>query len=173
MKDHLDEFLPLGIEKVNLECHSARKGAITLISSGCTVSPPLASICLHAGWSMGPVNERCIHYKKAGDQFVGQSVTGISTLVPEFATSPYYFDYTCAPIGTKEQIDNIIDKKLVKRENVPGIMVVLLRFLFAAICYHYDLLNAELPPSSKLQRLPLFAEASRHCNHEFAYVKFL
>eukprot|EP00957_Ditylum_brightwellii_P069306 5261565-Ditylum_brightwellii.AAC.1 len=121
---------------------------------------------------MGPVKDRYIHYEKAGDQLVGQSVTGISSLTPEFATSPCYFDYTCVPIGTKAQIDNIIGRHLVRRENMPGTIFVLLRFLFGAICYHYDLLNTELSPSSKLQGSPLFAEASHNCNQEFTYVKF-
>jgi hypothetical protein len=44
--DNITDFKPLGIEEGDLGCHSAQKGAITLISSGCTVSPPLASICL-------------------------------------------------------------------------------------------------------------------------------
>ena len=88
------------------------------------------------------------------------------------ATSPCYFDYTCAPPGTKQRIDAIIDENLVKRENAPASMFVLLRFLFATLCYHYDVLNEMLPASSKLRGSPIFAEASRHCNQEFAYVKY-
>ena len=47
----------LGTDIRLLGSHSARKGAATLAACGCTVSPPMASICLRAGWSMGPVKE--------------------------------------------------------------------------------------------------------------------
>ena len=73
---------------------------------------------------MGPVKGRYIHYEKAGDQFVGRCVTGISSLTPEFACSPCYFDYTCALPGTRTRIDDIIDENLVKKENVPATMFV-------------------------------------------------
>ena len=66
-----EEFEALGVLKGDLGSHSTRKGSITLVSAGCTVSPPMSSICLRACWSMGPVKDRYIHYKKAGDQFVG------------------------------------------------------------------------------------------------------
>ena len=73
-------FVELGVQEGDLGSHSTRKGAITLVSSGCTVSPPMASICLPACWSMGPVKDRYIHYEKAGDQLVGRSATRISSL---------------------------------------------------------------------------------------------
>ena len=62
------------------------------MSSGCTVSPPMSSICLRASWSMGPVKERYIHYENVGDEFCVRSGTGISSLTKEFAISPAYFD---------------------------------------------------------------------------------
>ena len=36
---------------------------------------------------MVPIKDQYIHYEKAGDQFVGQSVTGISSLTTEFGVS--------------------------------------------------------------------------------------
>jgi len=51
-----EEFKKLGVKKVDLGAHSPRKGAITLVSSGCIVSPPMPSICIRACWSMGPVS---------------------------------------------------------------------------------------------------------------------
>ena len=77
--------------------YSTRKGSITLVCSGCTVYPPMSSICLQACWSMGNVKDRYIHYKKSGDQFCGRSVTGISSLYKEFAVSPAYFELGSAP----------------------------------------------------------------------------
>ena len=43
--------------KVNLGSHSARKGAVTLLTTGCTVVPPMASVCIRAGWSIGPAKD--------------------------------------------------------------------------------------------------------------------
>ena len=77
-----------------LGSHSSRKGAITVVSTGCTASPPMASICLRAGWSMDNVKDRYIHYKKVGDQYCGHCVTGISLMTKEFVVSPVYWDFT-------------------------------------------------------------------------------
>ena len=74
---NLEELKSLGVEKGTIGSHSARKGAITIVSSGFTVYPPMAYICLKDFWSMGPIKYRYIHYEKAVDQFGGPSVTGI------------------------------------------------------------------------------------------------
>ena len=71
IRDNKGMFEALGVKEGELGSHSCRKGVITLVSAGCTVCPPMAAICLCAGWSMGPVKDRYIHYEKAGDQFVG------------------------------------------------------------------------------------------------------
>ena len=51
----------------------------------------MAAICLRATWSMGNVKDRCMHYEKAGDDFFGRSVTGITSLSQKFAASSIYF----------------------------------------------------------------------------------
>ena len=76
VKKNKNEFESLGIDVDDLGSHSARKGAASYASAGCTVSPPMTAICLRACWSMGPVKERYLHYEKAGDQFLGRVVTG-------------------------------------------------------------------------------------------------
>ena len=75
-----ETFHIIGVEEHSLRSHSCWKGAITLCSSGCMVSPPMASICLRACWSMVPVKDWYIHYEQAGDEFTGRSVTDISSL---------------------------------------------------------------------------------------------
>jgi len=40
------------------------------------------------------VKDGYIHHESAGDQFVGQTVTGLSCLSIEFACLPCYFDLT-------------------------------------------------------------------------------
>ena len=80
---------------------TVRKGAIKIVASGCTVSSPMDSICLRAFGRMGTIKYQYIHYEKAGDNFVGQYVTGISLLTTEFRVSPVYWDLTDSPFGSK------------------------------------------------------------------------
>ena len=80
INDNPEVFQSLGFEKRTLGSHSVRKGSITIFASGCTVSPPMAYICLKDFWSVVPIKDRYIHYEKVGDQFVGSSFTGISSL---------------------------------------------------------------------------------------------
>ena len=86
--ENADEFARLGVQPGDLGSHSARKGACSFASAGCTVSPPMASICLRACWSMGPVKERYLHYEKAGDQFLGRAVCGLNMMTTDFGVSP-------------------------------------------------------------------------------------
>ena len=53
----------------------------------------MASICLRAGWSMGPVKEKYIHYEKAGDQYVGRVAAGLNVNSTEFAVFCPYFQF--------------------------------------------------------------------------------
>ena len=55
VNDNLEEFQSIGVEKRTLGYHSFRKGSITIVASGCTVSPPVAYIFLRACLSMGPI----------------------------------------------------------------------------------------------------------------------
>ena len=70
-----------------------QKGSAILCACGVTVSPSMALICLRSGWSMGTVKDRYLYYEKASDQYVGQTVAGISALSIEFAASPAFFEF--------------------------------------------------------------------------------
>ena len=157
IKDNKGMFEALGVKEGELGLHSCRKGAITLVSAGCTVSPPMAAICLCAGWSMGPVKDRYIHYEKAGDQFVGRCATGLSSLSKDFATSLVYWDYEGALDGLDE---------------VEGKTFDLVRFLFASICYHYITLYTHLHCEHKLWSSPLFIAAFKSEFQWHAAVRF-
>ena len=157
--DNSQRFQSLGVAPRSLGSHSCRKGAISLVSSGCTVSPPMASICLRACWSMGPVKDRYIHYEKAGDQFVGRTVTGISSLLKEFAISPVYFNFCHGDPGSSEKIDYIIENNLIRKSDTSPTMFNLARFLFASLCFHYDFLDRELHSMNKLRGSPMFIES--------------
>ena len=85
IQENEDEFEKLEVQLGDLGAYSPRKGAITLVSSGYTVSASMSSICIRSCWCMGPVKDRHIYYEKTGDNFVGRTVTGISLLHKEFA----------------------------------------------------------------------------------------
>ena len=52
----------------------------------------MVSIYLRAGWSMGTIKDRYLHYEKAGNQYIGCIVAGISILSIKFVASPAHFD---------------------------------------------------------------------------------
>ena len=160
IKENIDEFRLLGVDEHTLGSHSCRKGAITIVSTGCTVSPPMASICLRAGWSMGNVKDRYIHYEKAGDQFCGRSLTGISSMTKEFAVSPVYWDFTESGTRGKMGVKNIIEEKFLNENEVEPHVFELVSYLFAAICFHYDFLDNHLPSENKLRASPLYIACS-------------
>ena len=93
LEDNEAAFNDLGVDIDEIGSHSSRKGAATYCSTGSTVSPPMASICLRAGWSIGLVKEKYIHYEKAGDQYVGRVVAGLNVNSTDFAVSPPYFNF--------------------------------------------------------------------------------
>ena len=175
--DNKETFRALGVEEKSLGSHSCRKGAITLCSSGCTVSPPMAAICLRACWSMGPVKDRYIHYEKAGDQFCGRTAIAISSLTKEFAVSPAYWDFTSSSTTqdhNQDGVDRIIAANLVCQEEVSPQTFGLLRFLFAAICHNYTHLDENLHGSHGLRSSALFIAAGRGGNdlRQFVVIKY-
>jgi len=87
------ELFDLGFLPGDLGTHSCRKGVATLIASGCTVCPPLLSLCICAGWIMEGMKEKYIFCEKAGDQYVGRCASLLDQLSKEFAVSPPYFNF--------------------------------------------------------------------------------
>ena len=65
-----EDFDKLGVKPCDIGSHYTRKGSITIVCSGCTLSPSISLICVQARWSMVNVNDRYIHYEKAGIRFV-------------------------------------------------------------------------------------------------------
>ena len=125
---------------------------------------PGGCVCLRAGWTLGTIKDRYIHSNKAGDQFCGRCVTGISSLKKEFATSPVYWDFTKSKqmgrIGVKKTLE---DYFFNANEMQPHVFE-LIRYLFAALCFHFDFLEEILPKESKLRASPLYNAIS---NFEF------
>ena len=121
----------MGVKPGDLGSHFTRKGSITIVCSGCTVSPPMSSIFLRACWIMGNVKDRYTHYKKAGDQCFGRSVTGISSLCKEFAVSPAYFELGSAPPEIENEINRRI--RIFVNGDSQGTLYLLVQFFFASI----------------------------------------
>lgn len=161
IRENAEDFRALGVNPGDLGSHSTRKGAITLATTGCTVSPPMASVCLRACWSMGPVKDRYIHYEKAGDQFVGRTVTGISAMIKEFAVSPAYFDFEGSEQNNDDTVNNILKNNLVNGKNMGASTFLMMKSLLAAICYHYDHLATNLDARNKLRSSPIFIVISQ------------
>ena len=92
-EDNEITFNDLGVDIDNIGSHSSRKGTATYCSNGSPVSSPMTSICLRAGWIMGPVKEKYIHYENAGNQYVDRVVAGLNVNSTDFAVSPPYFNF--------------------------------------------------------------------------------
>ena len=144
-----------------LGAHSIRKGAINIVATGCTVSPSMASICLRYGWSMVPIKDRYIHYKKSGDQFVGRSVNGISSLSKDFGMSPVHWDRSDSPLNLKDKMETLIEENLVRSKDVSGPTFKLLKFLFACICFHYEHLDTHFHTNHSLRSSPIYIASGR------------
>ena len=61
-----------------------------MVTSECTVSPPIVSICIRCVWSMLGVKYSYLKYKTAVYQYVGQCTTGKDQLYKHFVLSPSY-----------------------------------------------------------------------------------
>ena len=153
IENNLDEFLQLGIRPGDLGSHSARKGACSFASAGSTVSPPMVSICLRAMWSMGSVKERYLQFEKAGDQYLGQVVSGLDVNDVSFAVLPPYFE---CDGDMKEKILTLLKDFTVGGHGIRGEIFQVLYFCFASLCYHFDYLVRVLPQRNKLQASPFF-----------------
>ena len=65
-----------------------------MVASGCTVSPPIVSLCIRAGWTMGGVKDRYLKYEAAGNQYVGRCACGLNQLSKHFGVSQPFFDFS-------------------------------------------------------------------------------
>ena len=165
-------FATFGVMPGDMGSHSCRKGAISLVAAGCTVSPPMSAICLRASWSMGPVKDRYIHYEKAGDQYVGRCATGVSSLSKQFAASPAYWDFTDQPQCSEKEVDKVIHDNFARPSEISENSFNVVRNLFASICYHYTFLNTNLHPLDKLRSSPMFIAAGSTDIQQYAQVRF-
>ena len=140
------ELQMLGVKNCDIGTHSCCKGVATMVADGCTVSPPIVSICVRSGWVMGGVKDRYLKHESAGNQYVGCCTAGLDQLSKIFAISPPCFDFT----GISEAIERACLRKYINEWLHYRIMEDgdlsdssqhIIWTCFASICYHYNYLS--------------------------------
>ena len=155
IKKHRAEFVSLGMSPEDFGTHSIRKGAVTHCATGSVACPPIASICIRANWSMPGVLNCYIKFENAGDQFVGQCVSGRPRLDKEFAASPSYIDFSDCSQAVKEQ--NTASVNAWIRDRMPPAtrsndkVFLLFKTCLASLNYHRDFVNTSLHTNSCLR----------------------
>jgi len=107
---------------------------------------------------MGPVKEHYLFYEKAGDQFVGRTVCGLSPLSIEFAVGPPHFNITTEAerkllTDTIEAFVGEKGKKTINKQTWYCISM-----LYASLVYHYDYLKSKLHSKSSLNACFIFTD---------------
>ena len=121
----------MGYRHGEIGTHSIRKGAVSYMSS-LPGGPPVASICIRAGWTMGKVKDIYMRYVTSGDQFVGRCLCLSPILSTEFAASPPYFEN-----DRLEWVDALRRRQFKMVALVNG-MEKLTCMCLASIVYHYE-----------------------------------
>ena len=127
----------------------AGKGVATMVAAGCTVSPPIVSLCLRAGWTLGGVKDKYLFRKNAGDQYVGRCASCLDQNTTEFAVSPPYFDYSRfdgdreEKIKKMQKVKEFIESRLGFADKMKESAWTVIEKYFASICFHYKKLMQE------------------------------
>mmetsp|Transcript_20744 Transcript_20744/g.31523 ORF Transcript_20744/g.31523 Transcript_20744/m.31523 type:complete len:642 (-) Transcript_20744:310-2235(-) len=165
LKSNEEEIRACGVEICDLGTHSGRKGVGTLVAAGCTVSPPIVSICLRMGWSLGGVLGRYFKHGEAGDEFCGRIASLMKPLQKEFAISCPYFDYTDISDDiereeTKMEVAEFVNSRLPTNTSVASRRLALC--LFASICYSHQKLHYQLHPDCPFRNSIFFRDIPVH-----------
>ena len=162
LKENEEELKNMGVEPGDLGTHSCRKGVGTMVAAGCTVSPPIVSICVRAGWAMGGVKDKYLKRENAGDQYVGRCASCLNQLEKSFGVSPPYFDYSSLDeldqVRMKVKIKSWLIDRVLEYESVPPCTRMLIDFLFASICFHYTYLSENLDEECRFRASPFFID---------------
>ena len=127
-----DEYFQIGVSAQDIGTHSVRKGAATYCCAGVHPGPPVISVCLRAGWSVGRVKERYLKYENAGDELVGRTLTGIPPTSCNFGISPVYFKSNDL---TEEDIEVMVATSFpLAQESLIGLTYV----LTSSFIYHEE-----------------------------------
>ena len=92
------------------------------------------------------MKERSLHYKKAGDQYLGRVVSGLNCNSYLFAASPPYFDF--AGVENKGEIeqnlDSLVKEYIPRGDRLKSRIFCIFQYCFASLCYHFDFLRQKL-----------------------------
>jgi hypothetical protein len=163
-----DDLSKFGVEKGDFGTHSTRKGVATAIAAGSTMAPPITSLCIRAGWTMGGVKDRYLKYEAAGDQFVGRAAACLDLLSKHFAVSPPHWDFSVSKDGIphtaeeelrlQAELETFLKERLPNHDNIRPVTMHLVKILLASICYHYPYLLIHLSQECPLRASPLFRD---------------
>ena len=136
------QLLEVGSEIGTIGTHSFRKGVCTYLSS-MPGGPPISSIFLRAGWSMGAVQHRYLFEGNGGDQFAGRLAAGLDlNNVNSFCTLPPHFDNTNElPLLTEEEWQVVVPAY----NNYPASFKAAIPHVVASVVYHSEWLECNLP----------------------------
>ena len=71
----MEHLNTLFVVEGNLGTHSYIKGVEYMVAAGCTVSPPIVSMSIRAGWVMGGVKDKYLKRESAGYQYIGRGAS--------------------------------------------------------------------------------------------------
>ena len=130
----LSEVDLLGASENDFGTHSFRKG-IASYCAGMLDGPPVVSIFLRAGWSLGQVQDRYFHYVPGGDQLIARLACGLNYHDGgQFAVLPPHFGQ--CPLTTEEW-----SEVLPGYDNLSVNFQGCLPYLLASLVHHWDWLN--------------------------------
>ena len=140
LHEHVDEVRLLGFEVTDIGTHSIRKGAISYLAS-LPGGPPIAAVCIWAGWTMGNIRDIYMRYISSGDQFVGWCLSILPLLHTEFGSSP--------PLFVPTICDWADDYRKMQFSMLTGIAHLSWMTLccFASLAYHRAFITTNLGPN--------------------------
>ena len=136
----MDEVRLLGFEVTDIGMHSIWKGAISYLAS-LPGGPPIAAVCIRAGWTMGNIRDIYMRYISSGDQFVGRCLSMLPLLHTEFSSSPPHF----VP-AIHDWADDYHKMQFSMLTGIAHFSRLTL-FCFASLAYHRAFITTNLGPN--------------------------
>lgn len=141
-----------GFTAASFGSHSLRKGASSFVSAGTTDAPPQISIILRGGWTLTQIEKTYFRFEKAGDQYVGRVVSGLSIHSTDFSLLPPLF-YERTP-DEVELVKNLVETCFPR---MPVSMGGVSRLLLASVIYHSEWLRTELGRNHPIFNTAIFS----------------
>ena len=135
----------VGFDPGDLVTYSYKKCVAKMIAYGCTLCPPITSLCIRCGLSMGGFKERYLKYEAAGYHYVGRCDSSLDQKSKLFAFSQHLFGFssleTLQADYVKRRLGTCLKEVLNQLDNFESAIMHLLTQLFASVCRHYDFLK--------------------------------